>query len=142
MLIPVFYKEGPIVERPNNKQKLKKKKEKEKNGKKQNRSKWATKAQRRKKERKPSGLAWQEMAASRPISTTRGKSIKKGPWELKERGKTKQMGHKGPKKEVRVQWASRPTGVVRGKNKANGSWGPEEIGKSPTGQQAHKCSKK
>ena len=31
------------------------------------------------------------------------------------------MGHEGPKKEVRAQWASRPTGVVRGKNKANGS---------------------
>ena len=34
MLIPVFYKEGPIAERPNNKQKFKKKKKKEeKNGK-------------------------------------------------------------------------------------------------------------
>ena len=43
----------------------------------QNRNKWTIKAQRRKKERnkeiKPSGLAWQEMTAYRPIGTIRGK---------------------------------------------------------------------
>ena len=37
-----------------------------------------------------------------------------------EEVKAKQMGHEGPKKEVRAQWASGPIGVVRGKNKANG----------------------
>ena len=75
-----------------NKVKPKSKNKKRKEWIKQNRSKWATKAQRRKKERKPSGLAWQEMAASKPISTTRGKSIENGPCELKERGKSKANG--------------------------------------------------
>ena len=39
----------------------------------QNRNKWAIKAQRRKKERKPSGPAWQEITAYRPIGKIRGK---------------------------------------------------------------------
>lgn len=69
-MIPVFDKEGPIAERPDNN-----KKRRRKEWKNQNRSKWARKAQRkRKKERKPSGPAWQQMATSRSTSTTRGKS--------------------------------------------------------------------